>query len=195
MTLLAAIVLLAAAAVAALQQIRVTDQPTGATRACGSGFDVSVDRSGWEQWWLADLDEPDEEVRATLLRTQSCPAGVNQRLAIAAVLAVGGVTSAVLPLVQRQRLRDHGAPRSVLAQRLVTLGRLTTIIGAGLVAGGLVAIVVLVGDADASIFRYVDRSVVLVGGLLLLAPALTLTAFGLAMSFGGDHRDQEDPDD
>lgn len=193
-TLAASLVLLGLAGVFFLLQVRIVDHDTGASRACGSAFDSAADRSGWEQWWAADLDEPDAVVRSSLPRTRLCPAAVNQRAAVAGLLAAGGASTAVLYMLQRRRVSEQGVRRSVTGRRLLLLGRSTAVGGGVLVAGGIVAIVMLVADSGAPVFRYVDRPVVFMVGLLVLTPALIMVAFGLALSFAGRHVDRRDRD-
>lgn len=174
----------AAFAVAALAvltaQVEVTDEAVPATRTCGSAFDSVADRSGWEVWWARDLDEPDDAVRSALVRTARCPEAINGRLAIASVLALAALSVAIAALVLR---RGAHAERGTAGAsgRIARLGRLTSIVGAGLTVAGLVGIVLLVADADSTLFLYTDRAVVVVIGLIVLVPAIALIVLGRAL--------------
>ena len=189
LTRTAAILMIGAGVVVALLNVRVADEATGTTRACGSGFDSAVDRSGWEQWWLHDLDEPDAAVRSLLLRTRDCPAAVNRRTAVAGLLAASGVSVAASQR-WRHRRPEHDVQRSEVAGRLVLLGKVTAAVGGGLDMAGLVAIVVFLADADALVFRYVDRPVAFIAGLVVMAPAAIMVALGMAISALGRQFDR-----
>ena len=187
------IVLLAAVM---LVQIEVTDTSVAATRSCGSVFDSVVDRSGWEQWWASDLDEPDE-VRSALLRTSRCPAAVNQRVAIATVLGIAAVVSGALARARRTADRSAHTAASTIGHRLSRIGRLTVALGGTLTTLGIIAIVILVADADSTLFLYTDRLVVAVVGLIVLIPTITLFVLGrvlvlLAESVHSSERDRSD---
>ncbi len=165
-----AIVLLAAVL---LVQIEVTDAEVGATRSCGSVFDSVVDRSGWEQWWTQDLDEPDE-VQSALVRTNRCPAAVNQRVALATALAIAAMVSGAVAIARRRADPSANTAASPIGRRVVRIGRLTSALGGALTALGIIAIVILVADADSTLFLYTDRLVVAVVGLIVLIPTITL---------------------
>ena len=177
------IVLLAAVL---LVQIEVTDAEVAATRSCGSVFDSVVDRSGWEQWWTQDLDEPDE-VRSALVRTNRCPQAVNQRVAIAAVLAITGAVLGAVAMARRRADRSAAAAASPIGRRVVRIGRLTSVIGGALTTLGIIAIVILVADADSTLFLYTDRLVVAVVGLIVLIPTLTLFVIGRVLVLLGEN--------
>mgnify|MGYP001828691283 FL=1 len=181
-------------------QVDVTDSEVGATRACGSAFDGLVDRSGWETWWAGDLDEPDDEVRSALVRTTRCPDAVNARIVTAAALAAGSVLAAVAAAAARHR-RDvrRDSPRTGAARtRLGRLGRVTTLAGTVLTVAGVVAVVVLVADADSTLFLYTDRFVVAVVGLIVLVPTIALVVIGRVITILADtevpETDADDPD-
>ena len=175
----AMVVLLAASSLGVLaMQVEVSDADVGATRACGSALDGLVDRSGWETWWASDLDEPDDRIRSALVRTTKCPDAVNARIAGA---SIAGAASMLLALVvvgrHRSRRRDASAPERP-RERLDRLGRATTLVGAVLTVAGVLAVVLLVADADSTLFLYTDRFVVAVVGLIVLVPTVALIAIG-----------------
>ncbi len=169
-----------------LVQIEVTDAQVTATRSCGSVFDSAVDRSGWEHWWSQDLDEPDE-IRSALVRTTRCPEAVNQRVAIAAALGIGAVVSGAVALARRRTDRSADTTESSVGRRVVRMGRIASALGGGLTALGIVAIVVLVADADSTLFLYTDRLVVAVVGLIVLIPTITLFVIGRVLVLLGEN--------
>ncbi len=183
---IAAALMLVLLAAVLLVQVEVTDAQVAATRSCGSVFDSAVDRSGWEQWWAQDLDEQ-EEVRSALVRTSRCPGAVNQRVAIAAVLAIIAVVSGAVAI--RRRNVDRSADRSAspISYRVVRIGRLTSALGGALTALGIIAIVILVADADSTLFLYTDRLVVAVVGLIVLIPTITLFVIGRVLVLVGEN--------
>jgi hypothetical protein len=189
------VVLAALAALILAAQVQVADSNVEVTRTCGSAFDAVVDRSGWEIWWARDLDESDPEVRSALVRTSGCPDAINGRLALATV--VGGVAAiaALGVVVLRSDRRRCRAPADV-GERLVRLGRITSFVGAILTLAGIVGIVLLVADADSTLFLYTDRLVVGVVGLIVLVPTASLIVIGRALAIlGGTDggRDGVDP--
>ncbi len=190
-----AVVLAAVAVNVVAAQVEVTNTTVDATRTCGSVFDAVADRSGWELWWAQDLDEPDPEVRAALVRTSGCPDAINGRLALAAVL--GGVAAlAVLGAVALRGDRRRSRSPDDVADRLVRLGRITSFVGVVLTLAGLVAVVLLVADADSTLFLYTDRLVVAVVGLIVLVPTASLIVIGRALVILGGtdgRRDGVDP--
>jgi hypothetical protein len=187
--LLAAVIVLAvAAAVVVAAQVEVTVEVTepdgGVTRTCGSVFDSVSQRSGWETWWARDLDEVDPAVRAALVRTSACPEAINLRLAVgAALVGVAAVLVALLALTDR---RPRARVGSGVGARLTRLGRVTSYVGAALTVAGLVALVLLVADADSTLFLYTDRLVVGVVGLIVLVPTVALVVIGRALMILGD---------
>ena len=176
-----------------LVQIEVTDAEVAATRSCGSVFDSIVDRSGWQQWWADDLDEPDE-VRSALVRTTRCPGAVNQRVAIAAVLGIAGVVSGAVAMARRKAHRPADTAASPIGRRVVRIGRLTSALGGALTSVGLIAIVILVADADSTLFLYTDRLVVAVVGLIVLIPTITLFVIGRVLVLVGENIQQSERD-
>jgi hypothetical protein len=176
--------LAAIAASVVMAQVEVTPAAVDVTRTCGSVFDAVADRSGWEIWWAQDLDEPDPEVRSALVRTSGCPDAINGRLASATVL--GGVAAlAVLGVVVLRADRRRSRARADVAERLVRLGRITSLAGATLTLAGVVAVVLLVADADSTLFLYTDRLVVGVVGLIVLVPTASLVVIGRALTILG----------
>jgi hypothetical protein len=167
-------------------QIEVTDPEIGTTRSCGSVFDSVVDRSGWERWWAQDLDEPDE-IRSALVRTTRCPEAVNQRVAIAAVLGIAAVISSAVAIARRRTDRVADTTPSPIGHRVVRIGRLTSVLGGVLTTLGFIAIVVLVADADSTLFLYTDRLVVAVVGLIVLIPTITLFVIGRVLVLVGEN--------
>jgi hypothetical protein len=187
-----AVLALAGSVTVFLAQTNVTNDAVGATRTCGSAFDTAVDRSGWEIWWAADLDEPDELVRSALVRTDLCPSAVNWRIGIAAALGSLSVLLAAFVSLRGRSERRHEPAETNVADRIGRLGRATSVVGAVLTIGGLVAIVVLVADADSTLFLYTDRIVVVVGGLIVLMPAMALFAIGRVLVLVGAYLQQLD---
>lgn len=173
------VVAIVAALVLVFANIQVTAGP-GVSRSCGSAFDGAVDRSGWELWWTYDLDEPDEEVRSLLPRTTECPQAVNRRLATSAIIGALGA-SMVFVAATRHR-RSTVAPTTPAGSPIARLGQVTTAVGALLTAGGVAAIVVLVADADSTLFLYVDRTVVALIGFIVLVPTLALVVIGRTLT-------------
>jgi peptidoglycan/LPS O-acetylase OafA/YrhL len=80
----------------------------------------------------------------------------------------------------RRRALD-GRDADGAAQRIARLGGITSLVGAGLTLAGVVGIVLLVADADSTLFLYTDRAVVAVVGLIVLVPAIVLIALGRAL--------------
>jgi hypothetical protein len=189
---LLAVLALAGSVTVFLAQANVTNDAVGVTRTCGSAFDAAVDRSGWEIWWAADLDEPDELVRSALVRTDLCPSAINWRIGIAAALGSLSVLLAVFVGLRGRSEQRRDPAETTLADRIVRLGRATSAVGAVLTVGGVVAIVVLVADADSTLFLYTDRIVVVVGGLIVLMPAMALFAIGRVLALVGAYLQQLD---
>jgi hypothetical protein len=187
--LVAAVIALAtAAAVVVAAQVEVTAVATeregGVTRTCGSVFDSIADRSGWETWWARDLDEVDPAVRAALVRTSACPGAINLRLAVGATLVgIAAMLAVALPALTDRRTRARVG--SGVGARLGRLGRVTSCVGAALTVAGLAALVLLVADADSTLFLYADRLVVGVVGLIVLVPTVTLVVIGRALTILG----------
>ena len=148
-----------------------------ATRSCGSVFDSAVDRSGWELWWARDLDEADE-VRSALVRTTRCPDAVNQRVAIAAALGFTALVLGGVAMARGRADRSSDSTATPVGRRVVRIGRLTSALGGALTTLGIIAIVILVADADSTLFLYTDRLVVAVIGLIVLIPTITLFVIG-----------------
>ncbi|MEL6890202.1 MAG: hypothetical protein AAFP84_01295 [Actinomycetota bacterium] len=173
------VALLAGASVLLTTNVEVSNDAVG-TRSCGSAVDSLVDRSGWEVWWARDLDEPDVTRRAELLRTTRCPDAVDRRLAVSGLLLAAACSLLVVRGVRRQADRPRHAVHG--RQRLDRLGRATRATGVGLGLAGVAATLMLVADAEATLFLYVDRVVVLVVGLIVIVPTLALVAIGHALT-------------
>ncbi len=176
-----------------LVQIEVTDAEVAATRSCGSVFDSVVDRSGWELWWAHDLDENDE-VRSALVRTNRCPDAVNHRVAIAAVLGMTGLVLGAVAMARGQADRSADTTASPIGRRVIRIGRLTSALGGALTTFGIIAIVILVADADSTLFLYTDRLVVAVVGLIVLIPTITLFVIGRVLVLLGESVQQFERD-
>ncbi len=188
-----ALVALVASIAVLLTQVEASDGSVGATRTCGSAFDSAIDRSGWDLWWASDLDEPDPSVRSALVRTRQCPEAVNQRLAVAALLGVVAVVGASMAPVRDGSVRRRGAPTTV-GDRIVRLGHMSTWAGLALSFAGVIALIVLVADADSTLFLYTDRLVVGVVGLIVLTPTIALFVIGRALTIIGTHLGDETPE-
>jgi hypothetical protein len=152
------------------------------TRTCGSVFDSMADRSGWETWWALDVDDPDGSVRSALLRTDNCPGAINRQLGITIALAAAG--TALSATRRHRRIRTLSHRRSIGGQ-FSRLGRNTSIVAAGLGLAGIAGIIVLIADADSTLFLYTDRVVVAVIGLVVLVPTLALYAIGRVLMLAG----------
>lgn len=190
----AAIVAAAAALVLLFVQVEVSDDSLAVTRNCGSAFDVALDRSGWQAWWASDLDEADAAVRAALVRTERCPTAVNRRLGAAGILGAASALLVVWAVARRRTSKGRQVPSGSPA-RLVRLGRITTWLGAALTGAGVVAVVVLVADADSTLFLYTDRFVVGVVGLIVLVPTIALIVIGRAIELTGSELTSAEPVD
>ncbi len=165
----------------------VTSDVEAATRTCGSAFDAIADRSGWEVWWARDLDEPDQGLRTTLIRTDLCPAAINQRIVLASIVGVLGLVSAMLAWLRAAGGRVTRRSDGLSADEITRLGRATSWTGAFLSIAGIAAIVVLVADADSTLFLYVDRLVVVVVGLIVLMPTIALFVIGRSLVLLGSY--------
>ena len=183
------------ALVVLLVQVDVSDSATGVTRSCGSAFDTAVDRTGWEQWWARDLDEPDAAVRSVLLRTNSCPSAINQRIVVSGALAALGAIAAVVGVRRIRPQVERGATaETTVSAKIRRLGRTTFIAGALLTIAGVIAITVLVADSESTLFLYTDRLVVAVVGLIVLVPTMAMLAIGRALSIVGQHLEEDEKD-
>lgn len=173
-----------------LGQVEVSDDDVSATRTCGSALDSAIDRSGWDQWWVSDLDEPDPTVRSELVRTRLCPDAVNRRFTLAMALGAITVGAAFLARPWNRSGRTPEEPRSV-GVRIARVGTASSWVGLSLSLAGVIAIVVLVGDAESTLFLYTDRLVVAVVGLLVLTPTIALFVMGRMLTILGGHLDGE----
>lgn len=190
--LVVAVLALSASIAVFLAQVEVTDQALAETRSCGSAFDSASDRSGWELWWARDLDEPDDGVRAALVRSHLCPAAVNKRIGAAAALGGAGVVAALLAGWKARPGLRHGSARETTGGRIALLGRATSLAGGVLTVAGLIAVILLVADADSTLFLYTDRLVVGVVGLIVLIPTMALFVIGRMLALAGAHLDRLD---
>lgn len=182
-----------AAATILLSQIEVTAD-SGETRACGSAFDGLVNREGWQTWWAGDLDEPDDEVRAELVRTRLCPDATNARILTASLMGFGALLAAALAWRLRESELRPERPTGTRA-RLRRLGAAGTALGALLTTAGLIGVIVLVADRDSTLFLYTDRLVVAVVGLVVLIPPIALIVIGRGLSILGSHSEASESAD
>lgn len=187
MVLAAAAVAVVAAQVEVTGRVNVSGASVAVTRTCGSALDGVADRSGWQLWWARDLDEPDEAVRAALLRTTRCPDAINTRIVLAAVLAVGAGSAGACVLWLQRRRAPVVADDVVV--RVARLGRLTMYVGVVVTIAGAGAILLLLADADSTLYLYTDRSVVAVVGLIALVPAVVLAVMGRVLVLVAGVRD------
>lgn len=156
------------------------------SRACGSGWDVIAGRTGWPQWWAADLSEP--VGGGQLVRTLRCPGAVNARTVTSGGLALGAVALVSAgELLAWRSARRAGPTWPGRARRLRRLGMAVTVLGVLLTAGGLAGIALLVADPNALLFLYVSRPVVVLAGLLLILPAILLIVLGRGAGLLADH--------
>jgi hypothetical protein len=175
-----AALLLVIAGVLVLQQVRVTDT-SGAAVACGSPFDVVVDRVDWRDWYAADLARAGDGP-VVFSRSMRCPDALNSRLLLAGGLLVIGVVEVVtFEIVGTRRARSATPPRR-RALPMQRLGNAAMVTGLIICVGGVGAIVRLVANPDSTLFLYVDRWVAVVIGLLILLPAVWLVVAGRALT-------------
>ncbi len=166
-------------------------------RACGSAWDVVAGRTGWPQWWGADLSDPAETQGGLLVRTVGCPGAVNARIVTSGGLALGAVALASAGELVALRAARRARPAVPgPARRLRLLGTAVTVVGGALTAGGLAGIALLVADPRAPLFGYVSRPAVVLAGLLLLLPAILLIVVGRVVSMLAGylaHKQEEAP--
>lgn len=185
--------LVVAAAVVLLGQVEVT--AAGLSRSCGSGWDVVSARTGWQQWWAADLADPAQHVGSLPVRTARCPAAENRRVVAAGALAAGAtaIVAAGEVVTRRRALQTHvSAPPA--ARRFQRLGNVLTLVGAVLSVCGAAGLALLVANPSSTLFLYVSRTAVVLVGLLLLLPPLLLIAVGRATAVLGEHLAGADED-
>ena len=154
-------------------QVEVVGAGTSDRRSCGSALDALTGRSGWAQWWSADLDERLAQESTPLTRTEQCPDAINLQLWMSSLLGIVGLSGVGAAVWSRAR---GNVSRGMRSMRL--LGTSIGAIGAMLTVGGVVALVALVADPSSTLFIYVDRLVVALVGLIVLVPALALMAIG-----------------
>ncbi|MEZ5228235.1 MAG: hypothetical protein R2710_16655 [Acidimicrobiales bacterium] len=121
-----------------------------------------------------------------LTRTPALPHAINRRTAWAGVLA--GVGAASL-LVDRRHRPPRKRSTTSANVRLRRLGRATGSAGVLLCALGSAALLQLLADADAPMFRYVDRLSVVAIGAIALTPVTALVAIGRSIILLSDHLD------
>ena len=170
--------LLALAAVLTVLAVRVRGDD-GVVRGCGSSFDVMAGRTDWQVWRAQDLLDlaPSASGAAALTRTEACPTAVNARTAWAGGVLVAAAVVAVLSWPPRAR--SSGATKRRDVTRRLAISILS--VGCALTVGGLIGIGLLVANPKATLFLYVGRPVVVLIGLLLLAPAVALMFAGWAL--------------
>ncbi len=190
--LVVAVLALSASLAVFLAQVEVTVQAVGETRSCGSAFDSATDRSGWELWWARDLDEPDSGVRSALIRSHLCPAAINRQIGAAAALGGAGVIAALLAGWKTRSGLQRGSAKETTGGRIAALGRATSLAGGVLTVAGVIAVTLLVADADSTLFLYTDRLVVGVVGLIVLMPTMALFVIGRVLALAGAHLDRFD---
>ncbi len=180
--------LLIAAGMALALTVRVPGAG-GRSASCGSGWDVVAGRAGWQQWWAHDLGDPAGNTQ--LVRTDSCPDAVNDRIVTSGALAAGAVAVVFAgALVPRRRRERPGQGR-----RLRLVGAGVTVLGGVLTVAGLAGLALLTADPNASLFLYVSRTAVVLVGLLLLLPAVLLIVVGRGMSVLAEHLAEETRDE
>ncbi len=142
---------------------------------CGSVLDTITDRTGWESWWRADLDDIELGRIDDPVRSVSCPDRVNDRVVVLAIVAAVALGAGLaLRGAGRGSMRGRGS--------LARWGRGMTIAGSAVVIVGTAAVLVLAADSDAVLYEHVDRWVVVAGGALILAPAVAVAALGRVIS-------------
>jgi hypothetical protein len=159
----------------ALVQVRVGE---GGVR-CGTVVDVVTDRVDWEAWYRQDA--LDDTGASALTRTRRCPGAVDARtVASLAALTIGLVAAAVAHRPRRPR-RPAAEPTDVV-DAVARLGRGLASGAAVVAVVGVVALAGFLADADALVFDYVGRPVVLALGLAVLTPVAAVAAFGRALT-------------
>lgn len=160
--------------------------------SCGSAWDTVAGRTGWQQWWAADLAGA-ADGHARLVRTVRCPGAVNARIAASSGLALAAVAVVMTgEVVARRSARWTRRAWPARAKRLRLLATAVMTAGGLLTAGGLAGLALLVADPRATIFLYVSRPVVLLAGLLLILPAILLIAMGWGASLMADYLAHEE---
>ncbi len=168
-----------------LLHVRVKGGPAGSL-TCGTAWDVISGRTGWREWWSAD--QISRATSAALPRTRHCPGAVDTRLWLAAGAFAAALATAVTGEFfgraderKRHPLRTIPRPGGLIAIACVVVGVMLTL-------AGVVGIALLVADPHDPLFLYASRTVVVLVGLLLLAPAVLISVVGLlARSTPADH--------
>ncbi|NNF55027.1 MAG: hypothetical protein HKN03_11370 [Acidimicrobiales bacterium] len=174
-------------------QVQVTDSRGSTERTCGSPFDSVADRSGWELWWSSDVDDPDQQVREALLRTSLCPSAINDRLVWTAGFGAAAVVGAMVGRRISPARAQHG-PSSVLERRVARIGLATSWAGGILTVAGLVGVILLVADADSTLYLYTNRTVVGLIGLIVLMPTIALFSIGRVLALVSPYLDRSFPE-
>jgi hypothetical protein len=156
--------------------------------SCGSAWDTVAGRTGWQQWWAADLSGVAEGHGHQLVRTLHCPGEVNATIAASSGLALGAVAVVIAgEVVARRSARWARRAWPAQAKRLRLLATLVMTAGGLLTAGGLAGLALLAADPSSTIFLYISRPVVVLVGLLLILPAVLLIALGWGASLMADY--------
>jgi hypothetical protein len=160
--------------------------------SCGSAWDTVAGRTGWQQWWAADLSGAGEGNRQ-MVRTLRCPGEVNARIAASSGLVLGAVAVVMTgEVVARRSARWARRAWPARVRRLRLLATAVMTVGILLTAGGLAGLALLAADPRATIFLYVSRPVVVLAGLLLILPAILLIALGWGASLMADYLAHEE---
>ena len=186
-------VLLTIACVVLLLQVDVTGNERRAL-ACGSPFDIVAGRLDWRDWWASDVGDATSSSEPSFARSTQCAGMVNRRLLLAAGLAVIAVVE--VSVFETIRVR-HAAPqpsRGGRADRFRRLGTAAAVVGIGVTAAGLAALVRLWANPKSTLFLYVDRWVAVVVGLLMLLPAVVLIFAGRVLSLAATSSRARDED-
>lgn len=181
------VVLLLASLVLLQTQVEVVGASDPDGRTCGSALDALTGRSGWQEWWSADLDDQPAEQPSPLTRTEHCPDAINRHLWMSSLLGVVGVFGlGAASWSRRPEDKVSGGMRSVRR-----FGTSIAVTGTLLTVGGVVALVALVADPSSTLFIYVDRLVVALIGLIVLVPAVALMAIGRVIMLVGERIPEE----
>ncbi len=186
---------IAAGVLLAQVQVNGGQQPV---RSCGSAWDVVAGRTGWSQWWSADLTDHADGADGAPVRTVRCPAAVNRRVVASGSLAVAAiaVVAAGEALGRRRprQQRPQRPPEMLVTRRVRRLGTGLTALGSTLTVAGLSGLGLLVADPRSSLFLYVSRTAVALAGLLLVLPAVLLIALGRTAAVAASYLTEREAD-
>jgi hypothetical protein len=101
------------------------------------------------------------------------------------MVAITAVIAGAVAIMRTTAVRSTRMAASPIGSRVERIGRLTAALGGTLTILGIVAIVILVADADSTLFLYTDRLVVAVVGLIVLIPTVTLFVIGRVLVLVG----------